>query len=98
MGGIPRDLKRRLRALHPACGRAQEGATRGGQPHAQPVAFEQWRADLGFQPLDGNAQGRLRHIEAFGRAPVVQLRGKHHELLELPEIHVLLRLPGWWDV
>ena len=64
--GVARRLQRGLGAVEQAPGFIQEGDARDRQPHALAVALEQLGADFGLQPLDGDAERRLGHVQPLG--------------------------------
>ena len=80
--------------LAPAIGRPkrrpcvrQQGLAGRGQPGPAPVADEQVLAELGFQPADPLADGRLRDRDPLGRAREVVLLGDGYEVGKLPQFH-----------
>ncbi|MEA2786732.1 MAG: hypothetical protein QOF71_2836 [Candidatus Eremiobacteraeota bacterium] len=55
------------------------------QRDAATSAYEQFDADVVLETFDDAAQRRLRHHEAFGGAPKVQLFGDDDERAEPPK-------------
>ncbi|MNT26254.1 hypothetical protein D3C72_1618150 [compost metagenome] len=55
-----------LKRLQHAPGGLQKSSARRRQCHAAVGAFKQRRADFAFQPADGLAERRLRHMQALG--------------------------------
>ncbi|MOA10161.1 hypothetical protein D3C78_1300380 [compost metagenome] len=83
----PRPFRRRMGLLQQALRILEEDLARRRQPHMVPAAVYEQGAYLLLQIADGNAQGRLRHVQLFRRTAEVELLGHHHELTKLPEFH-----------
>ncbi|VWB59101.1 hypothetical protein BUB20358_02722 [Burkholderia ubonensis] len=60
-------------------GRGQEGLAVGRQLHDPRRALEQRLAEMGFKPLQLQADGRLRGAERVGRAREAREVGNQHE-------------------
>ena len=67
--------------------RAQQGLAARGQGHRPRVAVEQSGSQLAFELHDRPAQRRLRHVQAFGGAPEVQLLRDRQKCPQLSDVH-----------
>ena len=65
----------------------QRGLAGGRQSRGATRPVQQRLAELAFQPLDLGADGRLRDVDALGRASEIGLLGHGDEVFELPQFH-----------
>ena len=68
-------------------GERQRGLARARQSHGTTRPVQQRLADFAFQPLDLGTDGRLRDVDALGRAGEVGLLGDGDEVHKLPKFH-----------